>query len=66
MGTLPSNTQKDIPTIGFIAHMDTAPSFNGNDIKPRIIDNYDGNDIILNSDLNISMTVKDFPELKNM
>ncbi|MEG0515718.1 MAG: peptidase T, partial [Cetobacterium sp.] len=45
-------------------HMDTAPSFNGNDIKPRIIDNYDGNDIILNSDLNISMTVKDFPELK--
>ena len=64
MGTLPSNTQKDIPTIGFIAHMDTAPSFNGNDIKPRIIDNYAGNDIILNSDLNISMTVKDFPELK--
>ena len=64
MGTLPSNTQKDIPTIGFIAHMDTAPSFNGKDIKPRIIDNYAGNDIILNSDLNISMTVKDFPELK--
>ncbi|MCQ8211617.1 peptidase T [Cetobacterium somerae] len=64
MGTLPSNTQKDIPTIGFIAHMDTAPSFNGKDIKPRIIDNYDGNNIILNSDLNISMTVKDFPELK--
>lgn len=64
MGTLPSNTQKDIPTIGFIAHMDTAPSFNGKDIKPRIIENYDGNDIILNSDLNISMTVKDFPELK--
>lgn len=64
MGTLPSNTKKDIPTIGFIAHMDTAPSFNGKDIKPRIIDNYDGNDIMLNSDLNISMTVKDFPELK--
>lgn len=64
MGTLPSNTQKDIPTIGFIAHMDTAPSFNGKDIKPRIIDNYDGNDIVLNSDLNITMTVKDFPELK--
>lgn len=64
MGTLPSNTQKDIPIIGFIAHMDTAPSFNGKDIKPRIIDNYAGNDIILNSDLNISMTVKDFPELK--
>lgn len=64
MGTLPSNTKKDIPTIGFIAHMDTAPSFNGKDIKPRIIDNYDGNDIVLNSNLNIIMTVKDFPELK--
>ncbi|WP_418965289.1 peptidase T [Cetobacterium sp.] len=64
MGTLPANTQKEIPTIGFIAHMDTAPSFNGKDIKPRIIEKYDGNDIILNSDLNVVMTVKDFPELK--
>lgn len=64
MGTLPSNTEKNIPTIGFIAHMDTAPSFNGKDVKPRIIDNYDGNDIVLNSDLNIVMAVKDFPELK--
>lgn len=64
MGTLPSNTEKNIPTIGFIAHMDTAPSFNGKEVKPRIIDNYDGNDIVLNSDLNVVMTVKDFPELK--
>lgn len=64
MGTLPSNTEKNIPTIGFIAHMDTAPSFNGKEVKPRLIDNYDGNDIVLNSDLNIVMTVKDFPELK--
>lgn len=64
MGTLPANTKKEIPTIGFIAHMDTAPSFNGKDVKPRIIDNYDGNDIVLSSDLNITMTVKDFPELK--
>ena len=64
MGTLPSNTEKNIPTIGFIAHMDTAPSFNGKEVKPRIIDNYDGNDIVLNSDLNIVMAVKDFPELK--
>lgn len=44
--------------------MDTAPSFNGKEVKPRIIDNYDGNDIVLNSDLNIVMAVKDFPELK--
>lgn len=64
MGTLPSNTEKNIPTIGFIAHMDTAPSFNGKEVKPRIIDNYDGNDIVLNGDLNIVMAVKDFPELK--
>lgn len=64
MGTLPSNTEKNIPTIGFIAHMDTAPSFNGKEVKPRLIDNYDGNDIVLNSDLNIVMAVKDFPELK--
>ncbi|MEG3013906.1 MAG: peptidase T, partial [Cetobacterium sp.] len=42
MGTLPSNTKKDIPTIGFIAHMDTAPSFNGTDVKPRIIEKYNG------------------------
>lgn len=64
MGTLPSNTEKNIPTIGFIAHMDTAPSFNGKEVKPRLIDNYDGNDIVLNGDLNIVMAVKDFPELK--
>ena len=64
MGTLPSNTTKSVPTIGFIAHMDTAPSFNGKDIKPRIIENYSGNDIVLNENLNIVMLVKDFPELK--
>ena len=64
MGTLPSNTKKEIPTIGFIAHMDTAPSFKGDNIKPRIIDKYDGKDIVLNEELNIMMTVKDFPELK--
>lgn len=65
MGTLPSNTDKKVPTIGFIAHMDTAPSFNGTDVKPRIIENYDGENITLNSDLNIVMTLKDFPELAN-
>lgn len=65
MGTLPSNTDKKIPTIGFIAHMDTAPSFNGTNVKPRIIENYNGKDITLNSDLNIVMTTKDFPELLN-
>ena len=65
MGTLPKNTDKEIPTIGFIAHMDTAPSFNGTDVKPRIIENYTGENIILNKDLDIIMDTKDFPELKN-
>lgn len=65
IGTLPSNTAKKVPTIGFIAHMDTAPSFNGTNIKPRIIENYDGENITLNKDLNIVMTLKDFPELAN-
>lgn len=64
MGTLPSNSKKDIPTIGFIAHMDTAPSFNGTDVKPRIIEKYDGENIVLNKDLDIVMQTKDFPELK--
>ncbi|MGL5918357.1 MAG: peptidase T [Cetobacterium sp.] len=64
MGTLPSNTEKDIPTIGFVAHMDTAPSFNGTNVKPNILKNYDGNDILLNKDLNVIMSTKDFPELK--
>ena len=48
MATLPGNCKdKNIPTIGFIAHMDTAPSYNGVGIKPRIVENYDGKDIIL-------------------
>ena len=63
--TLPSNTDKDIPVIGFIAHMDTAPSFSGKNISPRIVENYDGEDIVLNSQENIIMSPRDFPELKN-
>lgn len=63
MGTLPSNTNKDLSTIGFIAHMDTSPDFSGKNVKPQIIENYDGNDIVLNKELNIVMTTKEFPEL---
>lgn len=65
MATLPSNIEKQVPTIGFIAHMDTSPDMSGKDVNPRIIEDYDGKDIVLNSDLNIVMKVKDFPELKN-
>ncbi len=59
--TLPANTDKQIPTIGFIAHMDTSPDASGKDIKPRIIRNYDGNDIILSE--GIVTSVEKFPEL---
>lgn len=59
--TLPANTDKQVPTIGFIAHMDTSPDASGKDIKPRIIRNYDGNDIILSE--GIVTSVEKFPEL---
>lgn len=59
--TLPANTDKQVPTIGFIAHMDTSPDASGKDIKPRIIRNYDGNDIILSE--GIVTSVEMFPEL---
>lgn len=66
MATLPGNCKdKNIPTIGFIAHMDTAPSYNGVGIKPRIVGNYDGKDIILNSEENIILSPNDFGHLKN-
>lgn len=60
--TLPSNTDKDLPAIGFIAHVDTA-DFNSVNVQPRVIENYDGNDIVLNEAENIQMTVADFPNL---
>lgn len=63
MATLESNTQKDIPNIGFIAHMDTAPDITTKNINPRIVKDYDGNVIILNKDLNIELSPNDFPEL---
>lgn len=65
MATLPANTDKNVPTIGFIAHMDTAPDMSGKDVKPRIVKNYDGKDIILNQDQNIVLSPDEFPELLN-
>lgn len=65
MATLPSNIDKEIPTVGFIAHMDTSPDMSGKDVKPKIISNYDGKDIVLNEEKNIVMKVSDFPDLKN-
>ncbi|ERM93174.1 MAG: Peptidase T [Caldanaerobacter subterraneus] len=62
---LPANTDKKIPTIGFIAHMDTSPDMCGKDVKPQIIENYDGNDIVLNKEKGIILSTSEFPELKN-
>ena len=65
MATVPANVQKNIPTIGFIAHMDTAPDISGKNVNPKFVYNYDGEDIILNKENNIVLSPKDFPELKN-
>lgn len=64
MGSLKGNAE-NAPKIGLIAHMDTSPEFSGKDVKPQIIENYDGNDITLNKELNIVMKVSDFPYLKD-
>lgn len=59
--TLPANTEKQVPTIGFIAHIDTSPDASGKDVKPRIVENYDGSDIVLSDGIVTSPTK--FPEL---
>ncbi|MDR1882780.1 MAG: peptidase T [Prevotella sp.] len=63
MATLPANTDKEIPAIGFIAHLDTSPDLTGKNVKPRIVKNYDGKDIILNRENNIVLSPVDFPEM---
>ncbi|MDE3840408.1 peptidase T [Bacillus methanolicus] len=63
MATLPSNTEKQVPTIGFLAHVDTATDFTGAGVKPQIVEDYDGNDIVLNKELQIVLSPKDFPNL---
>lgn len=68
MATIPSNlgeAGKNVPAIGFIAHVDTAPDASGKDIKPQIIENYKGGDVILNEKLGIKIAVKDFPEIED-
>ena len=63
MATLPSNVLHEVPTIGFISHFDTSPDFTGKNVKPQIIKNYDGNDIVLNADKNIVLSPKYFKDL---
>ncbi len=62
--TLPANTSKRIPTIGFIAHMDTSPDCSGAGVKPRIVRDYDGGDIVLDAEAGITLSPDKFPELR--
>ena len=63
-GRLPANTDKNVKTVGFIAHMDTAPDFSGTNVNPRIIENFDGNDIALNPEVTLKM--EDFPWMREL
>ncbi|WP_027091367.1 peptidase T [Cohnella thermotolerans] len=63
MATLPANTDKEVPTIGFLAHMDTATDFTGAGVNPQVVENYDGQDIVLNEEQRIVLSPRDFPEL---
>lgn len=62
MATLPANTE-GVPTIGFIAHLDTSPDLTGHNVRPRIVENYNGKDITLNAEKNIVLSPSEFPEL---
>ena len=63
--TLPSNSSKNLPTIGFIAHMDTSPDMSGKHVNPRIVKNYDGSVITLNAEKDVKLSPEEFPELLN-
>lgn len=63
MATLPSNSDKELPIIGFISHFDTSPDFTGANVKPQIIENYDGSDIVLNKEQNIILSPSYFEDL---
>lgn len=63
MATLPGNCSDEVPTIGFIAHLDTSPDMSGRHVNPRIVKSYDGNDIVLNAEKEIVLSPNQFPEL---
>ena len=63
--TLPANIQTTAPVVGFLAHMDTSPAASGENVKPRVIENYNGQDIVLNPEKNIILSPRDFPTLLN-
>ncbi|UWY30452.1 peptidase T [Flavobacterium sp. TR2] len=63
MATLPSNVDHEVPTIGFVSHFDTSPDFSGANVKPQIVENYDGKDIVLNAEKNIILSPDYFKDL---
>lgn len=62
--TIPATTNRNVPVLGLIAHMDTSPDASGKDVKPRIVENYDGGTIVLNQEKNITLSPADYPSLK--
>ncbi len=65
MASLPANCDTKAPVIGFIAHLDTSPDMSGKHVKPRIVNDYDGKEVLLNKDENIVLSPEEFPELLN-
>ena len=65
MASLPSNAEREVPVVGFIAHIDTSPELSGRNVNPQIIEHYMGNDIVLNKERDLVLAVDDFPELKH-
>ena len=63
--TLPANCDKDVPVVGFIAHLDTSPDMSGKDVKPRVVENYAGGDIVLCEKDGIVLSTTDFPEVED-
>jgi len=63
MATLPATTDRALPVIGFIAHMDTSPDMSGENVNPQIIEKFEGGEIVLNEALNVRMKPEEFPEL---
>lgn len=63
--TLPSNSKRELPTVGFIAHVDTSPDMSGRNVKPRVVEAYPGGDIVLDESEDIVLRTSDFPEVEN-
>ncbi|MBR5899261.1 MAG: peptidase T [Muribaculaceae bacterium] len=63
MATLPGNVDGNVPTVGFIAHLDTSPDMSGRHVNPRIVNDYDGKDIVLNAESGVVLSPAEFPEL---